>query len=41
MILASFEGFLGSLWFAALVGVVSYLVGSVVPVGTLLSKFKK
>lgn len=35
------ESFLGTVWFVALVGVVSYLVGSAFPVTSLLAKFKK
>jgi hypothetical protein len=37
MLLASIESFLGSLWFAALLGVVGYVAGHIFPI----SKFKK
>jgi len=36
-ILASFESFLGSVWFAALVGLAGYIAGNLIP----LSRFGK
>ena len=42
MILADISSFLGTLWFVILVGVGSYIAGSVIPIQTLLMKiFKK
>lgn len=41
MMLASLESLLGSFWFAMMFGLVGYVVGNVIPVGTILSFFKK
>jgi hypothetical protein len=35
------ESFIGSLWFACLLGVIGYIAGSVVPVSKLPALFKK
>jgi hypothetical protein len=39
--LASFESFLGSVWFAGLLGLVGYIVGNVLPIGKLAKFFGK
>ena len=41
MILASIESFLGAIWFTSLVGLTCYIVGSVVPISSVLSKLTK
>mgnify|MGYP003389833436 CR=1 FL=1 len=41
MMLASMESLLGSFWFAVMFGLGGYIIGNVIPVGTLLSFFKK
>jgi hypothetical protein len=40
-VLASFESFLGSVWFAGMLFVVGYIVGHVVPITKLTSLFGK
>lgn len=40
-ILASFESFLGSIWFAGLLGLVGYVVGHVFPITKLGKLFSK
>ena len=41
MILADLSSFLGSLWFAALLGVAGYVAGNVLPLSRLASLFSK
>lgn len=38
MILASIESFLGSLWFAGLLGLVGYIAGHIFPIQKLFKK---
>jgi len=38
MLLASIESFLGSLWFAALLGVIGYVAGHIFPINKLFKK---
>jgi hypothetical protein len=40
-VLASFESFLGSVWFAGMLFVVGYIVGHVFPISKLTSLFGK
>ncbi len=39
--LASFESFLGSVWFAGLLGLAGYIVGNVLPLAKLAKLFGK
>lgn len=36
--LANFDSFLGSLWFAALLGVVGYIAGHIFPINKIFKK---
>ncbi|MFY8211203.1 MAG: hypothetical protein ACOVLB_00845 [Candidatus Nanopelagicus sp.] len=40
-VLASFESFLGSVWFSGMLFVVGYIVGHVVPITKLTALFGK
>ena len=37
-LLASFSSFLGSIWFAVMLGLVGYIAGNVLPIGKLFKK---
>jgi hypothetical protein len=41
MLLASFESFLGSVWFGVMLGVAGYVVGHVFPISSLKKLFGK
>ena len=34
----NFDAFLGSVWFALLLGVIGYIAGNVMPIGSLFKK---
>lgn len=36
--LADFSSFLGSIWFAVMLGLVGYIAGNVLPIGKLFKK---
>lgn len=38
MILADASSFLGSIWFAVMLGLVGYIAGNVLPIGKLFKK---
>ena len=38
MMLADLDSFLGSVWFAMLLGVIGYVAGNVMPIGSLFKK---
>jgi hypothetical protein len=37
----SFEGFIGSIWFGAMLFLGGYICGNVVPMGSLISFFRR
>lgn len=39
--LASAESFIGSVWFAVMLGLVGYLAGHIFPIGFIANLFKK
>ena len=39
--LASMESFIGSVWFAGLLGLVGYIAGHIFPIGFVADMFKK